>query len=101
MVVGLVRVVVGPGSAVPVSTYQDTVRGLRQGTGNDVAGRNLRAVIQVELHPLFHHAAPITSELLYQIVPTLSVCLCPGHAGTESTLLLDMLHGTVCHEGRT
>ena len=95
MPVGLIGIVVCPGPAVPMSTEQNPVECLGMDTGYDIAGRNLRVVIEGDRAVLFHHGSPILSETLCDIIATLLCSLGSHNTRTEVALGLNVHHGTV------
>ena len=101
MPVGFVGVVVGPGTAVPVGTKQDTLGELGTVAGDDVGGVERGAVVAAEVGLLRGDGEAEALELGGYPLATEVMGGAVHGAGTEGTLLLTVGVGAVGREGET
>ena len=101
MPVGLIRIVIGPGTTVPVGTEEDTVCEIRAIAGNDVGGTEHRAVVAFEQGFLGSYTHAIGLELLHDPCTTVFVGLAVHGARTKFALGLAESEGAVSTEGWT
>ena len=96
----LIRVVVGPGTAVPVGADEDAVSEFWTITGDDVRGSEHGAVVAFEQGLLGGDTHAIGLELLHDPCATVVVGLAVHGARAKVALGLAEGVGTVCTEGR-
>ena len=96
----LIRVVVGPGTAVPVGADEDAVSEFWTITGDDVRGSEHGAVVTFEQGLLGGDTHAIGFELLHDPRTTIFVSLTVHRTRAKVALGLAEGVGTVCTEGR-
>ena len=93
---GRVGVVVSPGAAIPVGEQKNAARAVGGKLGDDVAGRQPRAVEGSERGMLIDDICATSSHVGSEIVATAAVGIGAGHARTEVAL---RLHEAKCTVG--
>ena len=101
MPVGLIRIVIGPRTAVPMGTDEDAVCEIRTIAGDDVRGTEHRAVVAFEQSFLGNDTHAIRLELLHNPCATVFVGLTVHGTRTKGTLLFAVKKSTVSTEDWT
>ena len=101
MPVGLVGVVISPGTTIPVGTEQDAVGEFWTVAGNDICGMEGGAVVAFQLAFLGDDSHAVTLELVDDPLFTKVVGGTVHGAGTEVALLLTEEIGAISIEGGT
>ena len=99
--IGLIRIVVSPGAAVPMGTDKNTVFEFWTVAGDDVRSTEHRAVITFEECLLGRDCQPETAELIHNPLGAKVMGLAVHRARAEVTLLLAIAIGTICRKSGT
>ena len=100
MPVGLIRIVIGPGTAVPVRTDENAVFEFWTIAGDDVRGTEYRSVIAFEQRLLGGDGETVTLELTDDPLGTGVVSSAVHRTRAKGTLLFAVKKSTVSTEGR-
>ena len=100
MPVGLIRIVISPGTAVPVGTDEDAVFEIRTIAGDDVRGTEHRAVVAFEQRLLGGDGEAVTRELTDDPLGTGVVSGAVHRTRAKGTLLFAVKKSAVSTEGR-